>query len=55
MVRALLQLARRQRWLLDASDALAVAICHLHRGTARRIRHKDWKSFVAAHPERIRP
>lgn len=38
---------------LDASDALAVAICHLHRLASPSARHHDWKSFVESHPERI--
>ena len=38
---------------LDASDALAVAICHLQHlaGPARPFH--DWKSYIAAHPERV--
>jgi crossover junction endodeoxyribonuclease RuvC len=40
--------------LLDTSDALAIAICHLHRLTAPASKHRDWKSFVAAHPERVK-
>lgn len=39
---------------LDASDALAVALCHLHRVEAGPTgKFKDWKSFVAANPGRI--
>ncbi len=53
MVRTLLHL-RGNSMLLDTSDAIAVAICHLHRGAITPKRHKDWSSFVAAHPERIR-
>jgi crossover junction endodeoxyribonuclease RuvC len=40
---------------LDASDALAVALCHAHRveqGPTGKF--KDWKSFVAANPSRVR-
>lgn len=53
MVRSMLDLAEIQRH--DAADALATALCHGHRlqpgpqGT-----FKDWKSFVAAHPGRVR-
>lgn len=54
MVRAILA-ARAHPMVLDASDALAVAICHCHRSsTAVRKPQRDWKSYVAAHPERIR-
>ena len=39
---------------LDASDALAVALCHVHRVEAGPTgKFKDWKSFVAANPDRI--
>jgi crossover junction endodeoxyribonuclease RuvC len=53
MVKSLLR-TPDSRMLLDASDAIATAICHLHRLTAPSLKHKDWKSFVAAHPERVR-
>ncbi len=53
MVRAILA-APSDPMLLDASDALAVAICHCHRSAAApRGRHRDWKSFVDSHPERV--
>ncbi len=53
MVRTLLHL-KGDTMALDTSDAIAVAICHLHRTVPHAARHKDWSSFVAAHPERIR-
>ena len=40
---------------MDASDALAVALCHAHRGKDRQqSHHKDWASFLKANPGRIR-
>ncbi|RPH34621.1 crossover junction endodeoxyribonuclease RuvC [bacterium] len=54
MVRALLRL-QEKAMLLDTSDAIAVAICHLHRARTPSARHKDWSSYIAAHPEKIRP
>lgn len=42
-----------QRLRLDVSDALAVALCHLHRFHVPSRRYRDWKSFVEAHPERV--
>jgi crossover junction endodeoxyribonuclease RuvC len=39
---------------LDVSDALAVALCHLQRFQVPSHRYRDWKSFVEAHPERVR-
>jgi crossover junction endodeoxyribonuclease RuvC len=53
MIRALLELAAIERH--DTTDALAVAICHAHRGEDRPgNRFKDWSSFVAANPGRVR-
>jgi crossover junction endodeoxyribonuclease RuvC len=38
----------------DASDALAIALCHLQRlPTEKRARAKDWASYIALHPERV--
>jgi crossover junction endodeoxyribonuclease RuvC len=52
MVRAILA-APSHTMPLDASDALAVALCHCHRSATPRKRHKDWKAFIEAYPERI--
>lgn len=52
MVKSMLSLAD-PKMLHDASDALAVAICHLHRLTTPTAKHKDWKSFVASNPHRV--
>lgn len=39
--------------LLDATDALAVALCHHYQqGTPAR-HNKSWKAFITDHPERI--
>jgi crossover junction endodeoxyribonuclease RuvC len=53
MIKTLLGLSNG-KMLLDTSDALAIAICHLHRLTTPTAKHKDWKSFVEAHPERVK-
>jgi crossover junction endodeoxyribonuclease RuvC len=39
----------------DASDALAVALCHAHRGSAQAgaEQHEDWAAFAEANPDRI--
>lgn len=53
MVRRLLALPELRQH--DASDALAVALCHAHRlrqGPTGAF--KDWKSFVEANPGRVR-
>jgi crossover junction endodeoxyribonuclease RuvC len=52
MVRSILSLDGSPMGL-DASDAVAIAICHLHRLGNTSARHRDWSSFVAAHPERV--
>lgn len=41
---------------LDASDALAVALCHVHRATSGPSAGapKDWAAFIAANPGRVR-
>lgn len=53
MVKAILRIADSPM-LHDASDALAVSLCHLHRLTRPAQPYRDWKSFLAAHPERVR-
>jgi crossover junction endodeoxyribonuclease RuvC len=52
MVKTLLGIAGT-RMKLDASDALAVALCHLQRLAASDRPYRDWKTFVALHPERV--
>jgi len=53
MVRSLLRVYDRPL-VLDTSDAIAVALCHLHRrivttsGSSR-----TWKAYVTTHPERV--
>jgi crossover junction endodeoxyribonuclease RuvC len=54
MVKNLLGAAERTM-THDTSDAAAVAICHLHRMRLPATRSRDWKSYIAAHPERVRP
>lgn len=39
----------------DVTDALAVAVCHLHRAVPHRAAFKSWKAFVSAHPEKLSP
>jgi crossover junction endodeoxyribonuclease RuvC len=53
MVKSLLGITD-SKMLHDTSDALAIAICHAQRMTTPTAKHKDWKSFIAAHPERVR-
>ena len=53
MVRNLLGLSK-PTMLTDTSDAIAAAICHLHRLSPSGNKHIDWKAYVAAHPEKVR-
>ncbi len=53
MIKSMLHLSNA-RMLLDTSDAIAIAICHLHRLVTPTSKHKDWKSFITAHPERVK-
>jgi crossover junction endodeoxyribonuclease RuvC len=52
MVRSILSLDRTPMGL-DASDAVAIALCHMHRLSGSSVKHRNWSSFVAAHPERV--
>lgn len=54
MVRAILTL--EDSGALDASDALAVALCHARRATsgAASGAPKDWAAFIKANPGRVR-
>ena len=40
--------------LLDATDALAVALCHHFQGESTQSGNKSWKSFVSDNPGRIK-
>ncbi|HCV42836.1 MAG TPA: crossover junction endodeoxyribonuclease RuvC [Bacteroidetes bacterium] len=53
MIKSMLHLPSA-KMLHDTSDAIAIAVCHLHRLVTPTSKHKDWKSFVTAHPERVR-
>jgi crossover junction endodeoxyribonuclease RuvC len=52
MVKTLLH-AKSRSMLLDASDALAVALCHARHRQGHPRRHTSWSSFVAEHPELV--
>jgi crossover junction endodeoxyribonuclease RuvC len=55
MVKAILKLREVPKFY-DASDALAVAICHFHKAKTKRngsATAKTWKAFAQLHSERI--
>ncbi len=40
--------------LFDATDALAVALCHHYNGNSKTKKSKSWKSFVSDNPGRLK-
>jgi crossover junction endodeoxyribonuclease RuvC len=52
MIKNLLRLKIAPQYF-DATDALAVAVCHSHRITRPRAGFKSWKSYVEANPDRV--
>ena len=57
MVKSILKLREAPKFY-DASDALAVAICHFHRSNIKRNGSgkgtaRSWHAYIQTHPERI--
>lgn len=52
MVRSMLSIAETPDFY-DATDALAVAICHSQRSAFGATKSSNWKDFILKHPERI--
>jgi crossover junction endodeoxyribonuclease RuvC len=53
MVKSLLKMDRLPKQY-DVTDALGVAVCHLHRAAKPgKTAFSSWKSYVAAHPEKL--
>lgn len=52
MLMSLLQLPAMPD-LLDASDALALAVCHAYQGQQASAKPTSWAQFLQAHPERV--
>ncbi|HBH25687.1 MAG TPA: crossover junction endodeoxyribonuclease RuvC [Cytophagales bacterium] len=53
MINQLLQFDLKPEYF-DATDALAVALCHHFSGGAQKKGNKNWKAFVNANPNRIK-
>jgi crossover junction endodeoxyribonuclease RuvC len=54
MVRSMLRIADDEKTALDTTDALAVGLCHAHRGAVDQgTRPQSWESFVRENPGRI--
>lgn len=55
MIETLLGMPAGSSITFDQSDALAVAMCHIHRGaTHSKGVYKNWESFAKANPDRLR-
>jgi len=53
MVKSLLRMKTVPKFY-DTTDALAVALCHLHRRARLTSRFRDWKAYVKAYPGRVK-
>ncbi len=53
MLMSLLQI-KNQPKLLDATDALAVALTHHYQGGNEQKSHKSWNAFLADNPKRVK-
>lgn len=53
MLMALLNFSAAPK-LLDATDALAVALCHHYQGGNTKSKTKSWKGFISENPGRIK-
>lgn len=55
MVKTMLKMRSIPKYF-DITDALAVAICHIHRRGAKssKATFRTWKSFITAHPEKVK-
>ncbi|MBO6574749.1 MAG: crossover junction endodeoxyribonuclease RuvC [Rhodothermales bacterium] len=55
MVRAMLRVTDESKEMgMDASDALAVSLCHAHRGEkSQGARYSSWSQFVKQNPGRV--
>lgn len=54
MLRILLKFDHDPAQLLDATDALAVAVCHMNQGNAPKHSGKSWASFITENPGRVK-
>lgn len=55
MVETMLKMPKGASITMDASDALAVALCHIHRGaTHSDATYKNWDAFARANPDRLK-
>lgn len=53
MLKAILTNLNDTPKLLDATDALAVAVCHFYQNKPGKSSAKSWKSFIGENPDRV--
>jgi crossover junction endodeoxyribonuclease RuvC len=53
MIQTLLEIKEAPK-LLDATDALGVALCHYYQGGNSTPKNKSWKAFLSDNPSRIK-
>lgn len=53
MIQTLLAISNAPK-LLDATDALAVALCHHYQGGRKINNAKSWKAFLSENPDRLK-
>lgn len=55
MIETMLSMKQGSSITMDASDALAVALCHVHRGgSGQKEPSKNWAAFIRENPGRLR-
>jgi crossover junction endodeoxyribonuclease RuvC len=55
MVMMMLNMVVKEHTLLDATDALAIALCHAGKLKRPRSNVRSWKQFIQDNPDRIAP
>ena len=54
MISQLLKFSQSEKFMLDATDALAVALCHHYQKGHAVHSSKSWKSFISDNPDRVK-
>lgn len=54
MLAQILQFRQQPEDLLDATDALGVALCHFYQNGMPAVGKKNWKSFLQENPDRVK-
>ncbi|MDW7690720.1 crossover junction endodeoxyribonuclease RuvC [Flammeovirgaceae bacterium SG7u.111] len=53
MLMAILKFEADEHAMLDATDALGVALCHFYQGGSNESKSKSWKSFITDNPNKV--